>query len=172
MTKHVENKTLVNLMKIIKGASISKQNYRNKIQEALIVFIKEYNGALTYNLTPFKAIVETVGNDVKALKNFLDEYTNITKVKADLSFETDVFETKTDAEGNEYKVYTLAFKETFDGQKWWECAPEKPEIILSDETFEKSLKALIKKYTNEDKPVNLNDESKAILTYLKSKVTL
>lgn len=172
MTKHTENKTLVTLMKIIKGASVSKQNYRNKIQDALVLFIKEYNGALTYNKEPFKAIVETVGNDAKALKNFLDEYTNITKVKADLSFETSDYETKTDDEGNEYRVYTLSFSDTFTGQKWWECAPEKPEIILNDESFEKSLKALINKYTNDKKPVNLNDNSKAILTYLKSKVAL
>lgn len=159
-------------MKLIKGASVSKQNYRNKIQDAIVMFVKEYNGALTYNVTPFKAIVETVGNDVRALKNFIDEYTNITKVKYDLTFETDTFETKTDAEGNEYKVYTLSFNESFTGQKWWECAPEKPETVLSDETFEKSLKAFIKKYTNEEKPVNLNDSSKAILSYLKSKIAL
>lgn len=169
MTKKLDkNDTLKILVDLIEKAKGSKEKYRNSIQEAIELFVKEYNGRLTYNRTPFKAICQAVGNDAGALRAFLFKYTNITKIKYDFSFETEEAVAKTDSEGNTYSVYTLAFRDSYNGQKWWEQEKEKTQQLLTDATFEKSIKALINKYSKDD--VEVNDNTKSIIAYLKTKV--
>ena len=171
MTKQTKTlNTLQIINKLVKGAKASKENYRKAIQQAIELFVKEYNGSLTFNRTPFMEICKVVGNDAVALRAYLFKWTNMTKVKADYSFETDVSEAKTDAEGNVYAVYTLQFRDGYANQKWWECAPENPLKTLTDDNFKSSVKALINRYTSDKNPANLNDANKAIIEYLKTKI--
>lgn len=131
---------------IISNAKNGKKAYRESIQEALILFVNNYNTELTYNTTPFKEIVLTVGKDIKDLRNWLFEYTNLTKVYSDLlHFETSEYELGKDGK----KLYKLKFKETFNGQLWYSIESDKRAVKeLTNDTFANSLKALYKKYTN------------------------
>ena len=146
----IEN--LDELKSVILYAKNSKQLYREAIQEAIVYFVKNYNGSLTYNTTPFKAICECVGKDAMDLRNFLFTYTNITKIYSDLlHFETEQGEFVKGKDGKEIKVYTLTFKENFAGQKWYATADktdkETLEKVLTNEDLMKSLKAIFRKYT-------------------------
>lgn len=132
---------------IIATAKNGKKAYRDSIQQALVMFIKEYNGQLSYNATPFKEIVHIVGKDVKDLRSWLTEYTNITKVYSDLiHFETTEF---TLAKDGKTKLYQLKFKDTFNGQLWYSVETDKKAIKeLTNDTFMASVKALYKRYSN------------------------
>ena len=147
-------KNLNDLLKVIKQAKTSKQAYKDLIQESIVFFVSEYNGCLSYNTTPFKAIVETVGKDVKDFRQWLFKYTNITSVKSDLlHFETSDFEFIKDKDGKDKKVFTLSFNDSFNGQKWYETEKETDSQAikeLTSEDLQKSLKALYKKYTKQE----------------------
>lgn len=137
------NKTIKDL---ISSAKSGKQAYRDSIQKALELFVAEYNGALTYNTTYFKEIVLTVGKDIKDLRNWIYTYTNITKVYSDLlHFETSDFSTTTDGK----KLYKLRFKPEYNGQLWYSVETDKKAVKeLTNDTFEKTMKATYKKYMN------------------------
>lgn len=144
-------KTIQELIAVIEYAKTSKTIYKNAIQTALEYFVKEYNGALTYNTTPFKAICETVGKDVKDLRQWLFTYTNMTKVNADLlHFETDEGYFVKDSDGKDKKVFTLKFRDSYNGQKWYETADKTDKEALKELTSDdlmKSLKAIFRRYT-------------------------
>lgn len=137
------NKTIKELITLAKNG---KQAYRDSIQKALVLFVTEYNGALTYNTTYFKDIVLTVGKDIKDLRNWIYTYTNITKVYSDLlHFETSDFSTTTDGK----KLYKLRFKPEFNGQPWYSIETDKKAVKeLTNDTFAKTMQTMYKKYTN------------------------
>ena len=134
------------IKEFISSAKSGKQAYRDFIQKALVLFVTEYNGALTYNSTYFKEIVLTVGKDIKDLRSWIYTYTNITKVYSDLlHFETSDFSTTTDGK----KLYKLRFKPEFNGQLWYSVETDKKAVKeLTNDTFEKTMKTTYKKYMN------------------------
>lgn len=149
--------TITNLKTLnntIDKARTHKEQYKNLIQDAIVYFVNNYNTNLTFSTTPFKAILETVGKDGVDLLHWLKTYTNLLSVKADLlHFTTDEFTTIQDKDGNTKKLYVLKFKDTFDGQKWYETSVEtdkKAIKALTDESLLKTLKALIKKLEDTD----------------------
>jgi hypothetical protein len=146
----MSKKTVVDLNQTIKNlissAKSGKQAYRDSIQKALELFVAEYNGALTYNTTYFKEIVLTVGKDIKDLRNWIYTYTNITKVYSDLlHFETSSYTTTKDGK----KLYQLSFKPEYNGQLWYSVETDKKAAKeLTNDTFEKTMKATYKRYMN------------------------
>ena len=145
MTRKTKS-TIQELQELIKNARNGKQAYRDSIQKALELFVTEYNGELTYNSTYFKDIVLTVGKDIKDLRNWIYTYTNITKVYSDLlHFETTDFSVTTDGK----KLYKLRFKPEYNGQLWYSIETDKKAVKeLTNDTFEKAMKATYKKYMN------------------------
>lgn len=129
------------LEKCLADAKTNKQAYRELIQDAICFFVAEYNGKLTFNSSYLKDILQTCGNDTRDLWQWLQKYTNMTKVKSDLvHFETSDCQEITTADGKKQVVYTLKFKDNFTGQLWWET--EKPERViklLDEESLEKLL---------------------------------
>lgn len=142
------------LNKALDIAQKSKETYKNLIQDSLEFFINEYNKKLTYNIQPFKRIVSICGKDVKDLRLFLFTYTNITSVKNDLSFETSEYIIKKNKDGVPQKYFTLAFNDSFNGQKWYDTSnkTDKEAIIkeLTNDDLIKALKALFKRFNKSE----------------------
>ena len=167
MTKSVS--FIDKLNAIIATAKNGKKAYRDSIQQALVMFVKEYNGQLSYNATPFKEIVNIVGKDVRDLRNWLTQYTNITKVYSDLlHFETTEFIT---AKDGKTKLYQLKFKDTFNGQLWYSVETDKRAVKeLTNDTFATSMKALYKKYSNSF--VDYDDTTNKLMQAIKNAYNL
>lgn len=142
--------TLKELNTALDNAQKSKETYKTLIQESIEFFVKEYNKKLTYNIQPFKRIVSICGKDIKDLRLFLFSYTNISAVKSDLSFETSDYIIKKDKNGKPQKYFTLAFNDSFNGQKWYETSDktDKEAIVkeLTNDDLIKALKALFKRF--------------------------
>lgn len=156
--------TLNQILEKIKLAKQGKQAFIDNVQDALVLFVNEYNNDLHYNTTPFKAICELVGANVKELREWLFTYTNMTKVFSDLlHFETTDGTIITTKDGEKKTVYTLKFKDNFNGQVWCDINKDKAKVAkeLTNETFEKSLKAIYNKYMKSN--VNLDDKASKIL---------
>lgn len=147
-------KTLKELNDALDIAQKSKETYKTLIQDSLEFFINEYNKKLTYNTQPFKRIVSVCGKDIKDLRLFLFNYTNITAVKSDLSFETSDYIIKKDKNGKPQKYFSLAFNESFKGQKWYETSDktDKEAIIkeLTNDDLIKALKSLFKRFNKSE----------------------
>lgn len=135
------------LKQTIQDAKNNKQLYRESIQDAIVFFVNEYNGKLTFNSSYLKDILLTTGNDARDLFQWLTKYTNLTKIKSDLThFETSDANEITNAKGEKVVVYTLKFKDNFDNQKWWETEkPERVIKILDEGALEKLLVQLYNK---------------------------
>lgn len=149
--------TITNLKTLnntIDKARTCKEQYKNLIQDAIVYFVNNYNTNLTFSTTPFKAILETVGKDGVDLLHWLKTYTNLISVKSDLlHFTTDEFTTIKDSDNNTKKLYVLKFRDTFNGQKWYETSEKtdkKAIKALTDESLLKTLKALIKRLEDTD----------------------
>lgn len=168
MTKQHEKTFLDKLTEVIQTARGGKQAYRESIQQALVMFITEYNGKLSYNTTPFKDIVLTVGKDIRDLRNWLFTYTNMTKVYSDLlHFET----TDYTVSGDGKKLYTLKFKDEYKGQLWYSIETDKRAVKeLTNDTFASSMKALYKKYTNSF--VDYDEKTEQLLKAIKEAYNL
>lgn len=140
-------KTIEQLNQAIQDAKLNKDTYRELIQNAICFFVKEYNGKLTFNSGYLKDILLTTGNDAKDLYSWLKKYTNLTKIKSDLThFETEEANEITNAKGERIVVYTLKFRDNFNNQKWWETEkPERVVKILDEETLEKLMIQLYNK---------------------------
>lgn len=134
-------KTEEQLKVCIANAQKNKTAYRESIQDAICFFVSEYNGKLNFNSGYLHDILLTVGNDTRDLWQWLKTYTNMTKVKSDLThFETSDCQEITTKDGKKQVVYTLSFNDSFKGQLWWET--EKPERVikaLDEESLEKLL---------------------------------
>lgn len=169
MTKVKEENFLAKIMKVIATAKGGKQAYRDSIQQALEMFVSEYNGKLSYNVTPFKDIVLTVGKDVKDLRNWLFTYTNITKVYSDLlHFETTSYEF---AKDGKTKLYKLGFKDEYKGQLWYSIETDKKAVKeLTNDTFMASVKSLYKRYSNSF--VDYDEKTTAIMQAIKTAYNL
>lgn len=142
-------KNLKQLNATIDKARKSKDLYKTLIQDSIVYFVNNYNSNLTFNTTPFKAIVETVGKDGVDLLHWLKTYTNLLSVKSDLlHFTTDEYTTVKDDEGNTKKLYVLRFRDNFNGQLWYETSEKTDKKAikqLTDESLLKTLLALIKR---------------------------
>lgn len=140
-------KTIEQLNQAIQDAKNNKQAYRESIQNAIVFFVNEYNGKLTFNSGYLKEILLTTGNDAKDLYQWLKKYTNLTKIKSDLThFETSDCQEITNAKGEKQAVYTLKFNDKFINQKWWEAEkPQRVMKLLDEETLEKLLVQLYNK---------------------------
>jgi hypothetical protein len=167
MTKQTKT-TLDTINQLIANAKSGKQAYRQAIQEASVLFVKEYNNSLTFNTTPFKAIIEVLSSDVTSWRNWLFKYTNITKVYSDLlHFETDEYTLKDSS-----KKYTLKFKENFAGQLWYEDDDKtKKEKVFDDDAFKKSVIGLYKNYA-EKHFTELNSTNETLLQAIKEAYNL
>ena len=169
MTSKVKPENFLSeLLKVIQTAKGGKQAYRDSIQTALEMFVTEYNGKLSYNTTPFKEIVLTVGKDIRDLRNWLFTYTNMTKVFADLlHFETTEYEVGKDGK----KLYKLKFKDEYKGQLWYSIETDKKAVKeLTNDTFASSMKSLYKKYTNSF--VDYDEKTTAIMQAIKTAYNL
>lgn len=169
MTSKVKSENFLSeLLKVIQTAKGGKQAYRDSIQTALEMFVTEYNGKLSYNTTPFKEIVLTVGKDIRDLRNWLFTYTNMTKVFADLlHFETTEYEVGKDGK----KLYKLKFKDEYKGQLWYSIETDKKAVKeLTNDTFASSMKSLYKKYTNSF--VDYDEKTTAIMQAIKTAYNL
>lgn len=145
MKRETPKTILDELINKIKLAKDSKKAYRESLQSALELFVNNYNGALSYNTTPFKEIVLTAGKDIKDLRKWLFEYTNLTKVYSDLLH----FETTEYTEKDGKKLYTLRFKDSYNGQKWYDVESDKKAVKeLTNDTFYKTMRATYNKYAN------------------------
>lgn len=135
------------LNQAIQDAKTNKQAYRELIQNAICFFVNEYNGKLTFNSGYLRDILLTTGNDSKDLYQWLKKYTNLTKIKSDLThFETEDCNEITNAKGENIVVYTLKFRDNFNNQKWWETEkPERVIKILDEESLEKLMIQLYNK---------------------------
>lgn len=155
------------IIALIQSAKKGKQAYRDNIQKALELFVNEYNGALRYETKYFKEIVMTVGKDIKDLRNWIFTYTNITGVSSDLNS----FRTADYVERNGKKLYTLKFKDDYNGQLWYSIETDKKAIKeLTNDTFANSLKALYKRYINSF--VDYDDKTTKILEAIKETYAL
>lgn len=164
MTKHLtkEEKALVNKLKqCIRSAKTSKDSFRRNIQTALEIFVKEYNGALTYNGQFLKDIVLVAGREVTSVRNWLLTYTNLTKVYADIVH----FETTESTEVDGEKKFILKFNADYNGQKWYETKIEKEEKKFDKVSFQKSAESLYKKYMKEE--IEQSPEMQTILQAIK-----
>lgn len=169
MTSKVKTENFLSeILKVIQTAKGGKQAYRDCIQKALEMFVSEYNGKLTYNTTPFKEIVLTVGKDIRDLRNWLFTYTNMTKVYSDLlHFETTEYEVSKDGK----KLYKLKFKDEYKGQLWYSIETDKKAVKeLTNDTFASSMKSLYKKYTNSF--VDYDEKTTAIMQAIKTAYNL
>lgn len=158
-------------MYVINNARKSKQAYKSLIQDAIVYFVNEYNGALSYNSTPFKEIVQTVGKDVKDLRNWLFTYTNLTKVNSDLlHFETSEKVIVTNKEGKKFVKYTLKFNSNFNGQTWYDTAQKTDEDAIKEFTSDNVKKSLIALYSRymKDPTKTYDSKEKAILDSIKT----
>lgn len=161
-------KTVKQLEETITNAKQNKAAYRESIQDAIVFFVNEYNGKLTYNSSYLKDILQTAGNDTRDLWQWLQTYTNMTKVKSDLThFETSDCNEITNAKGEKQVVYTLKFKDNFTDQKWWET--EKPERVIKALDEESLEKLLIQVYNRAKKTgtETYTDKQTAILNLIK-----
>lgn len=76
MTKLSEIKNL------IKSAKANKQKYRDNIQQALVLFVKNYNNELNHNSQPLKDLIEVAGVDSKFIKPWLAAaITNLVRIE-------------------------------------------------------------------------------------------
>lgn len=134
-------KTVEQLKQVIETAKENKTAYRESIQDAICFFVREYNGKLTFNSSYLHDILLTTGNDAKDLYQWLKNYTNLTKIKSDLThFETKDCQEITTKDGKKQVVYTLSFNDNFTGQNWWETEkPERVVKLLDEESLEKLL---------------------------------
>ena len=161
-------KTEEQLKTYIADAKTNKQAYRELIQDAICFFVSEYNGKLTFNSSYLKDILLTVGNDTRDLYAWLKKYTNLTKVKSDLThFETEDCQEITNAKGEKQIVYTLKFRDNFTGQLWWET--EKPERVIQALDEESLEKLLIQVYNKAKRTgtETYTDKQTAILNLIK-----
>ena len=135
------------LEQTIQNAKNNKQLYRDSIQDAIVFFVNEYNNKLTFNSSYLKDILLTTGNDARDLYQWLTKYTNLTKIKSDLThFETSDANEITNAKGEKVVVYTLKFNDNFNNQKWWETEKAERVIKILDEgALEKLLVQLYNK---------------------------
>lgn len=76
MTKLSEIKNL------IKNAKANKQKYRDNIQQALVLFVKNYNNELNHNSQPLKELIEVAGVDSKFVRPWLTAaITNLVRIE-------------------------------------------------------------------------------------------
>lgn len=156
------------LNQAIQDAKTNKQAYRELIQNAICFFVNEYNGKLTFNSGYLRDILLTTGNDSKDLYQWLKKYTNLTKIKSDLThFETEDATEITNAKGENIVVYTLKFRDNFNNQKWWETEkPERVIKILDEDSLEKLMVQLYNK-ARKTGTETYTDKQNAILNLIK-----
>jgi hypothetical protein len=156
------------LNQTIQDAKLNKDTYRELIQNAIVFFVKEYNGKLTFNSSYLKDILLTTGNDARDLYSWLKKYTNLTKIKSDLThFETEDCNEITNAKGERIAVYTLKFRDNFNNQKWWETEKkQRIEKILDEESLEKLLVSVYNK-AKKTGTETYTDKQNAILNLIK-----
>lgn len=156
------------LEQTIQNAKNNKQLYRDSIQDAIVFFVNEYNNKLTFNSSYLKDILLTTGNDARDLYQWLTKYTNLTKIKSDLThFETSDANEITNAKGEKVVVYTLKFNDNFNNQKWWETEKAERVIKILDEgALEKLLVQLYNKARKTGTEM-YSDKQNAILNLIK-----
>lgn len=143
------------------SAEKKKNGYKNDIQESLEFFVNEYNHKLTYNSNSLKRIITIVGKDIVDLRQWIFNYTNITKVNKDfIHFETDDFQFVKDENGKPKKVFTLKFKENYTGQKWFETSAKTDKQAIAKELDDNralsQVKALFKTLTDSASKVTID----------------
>lgn len=141
------NTTLTNARKY-------KAKYRDLIQEALVYFVNNYNGALDKNSTPLKTIINICGKEASFLRVWLNKYTNMKSINNDcLHFTT--ADKETTENGKQY--YILKFNSNFNNQKWYETEAENEGIkAFGDKQALSLIKSLIKKMTGDEKTVTVD----------------
>lgn len=130
-------KQIYNQLRLAKN---NLQGYREKTQLAFELFISHYNKELNYNSKPLLMIVKTLAQkDKKPFIDYVKQVTNIDKLTINKDGCKLVFTNN---------ATQLTFNDSLiDSFKWYtiDKNKEKQPFIYNDESFIKTIKALIKK---------------------------
>lgn len=158
MTKHL-NKIEKQINQLVKNANSNLQGYRDKMQLAFELFVAHYESDLNKNSKPFYNIVKNLAQkDKSAFIDYVKKATNITGLK----FNKDGVQLTFDGESLTYD------NDFIDDNKWYDKdkKDESKALVYTDESFIKSIKALINKLKKDSCQVNNNLQKASVLESL------
>lgn len=160
MTKHNTIEKQIN--NLLKQATANLQGYREKTQLAFEIFVAHYETDLNKNSKPLYNLVKALANkDKNTFIDYLKQATNITGLK----FTKEGLQLTFNGE-------SLTYDNNFiDSRKWYDKdkKEELKDFVYNDDSFIKSIKAIVSKLKKEGCTVNNNLEKATALEKLINK---